>query len=430
MVDTAEKAAPQDLGKCPLHEVDTFDPVFLQNPHPFYERLRNEAPVFRDPKNNIVYVSTYALIRKVNSKPKTFSNNFSEQLRSGSTEQQEPDELAILAEGWMVANTMLTADPPDHTRYRKLAMKAFTYRRVKEMGDYVVTLINDLIDDLPENGRIEFKSQFADKLPMFVIADALGVPREHFDRFEEWTKAFIVQLSGMAGKEERLWAARKIVEFQKYFVDVIEEKRANPTEDVVSDLVHADLAEEGDDRKMNYEELLSIMQQLLVAGNETTSHTLTAGLYYLLENPDQMQKLIENPDLTENFVEETLRFLSPTNNMWRVATEDTELEGVPVKKDDLLLVRYGSGNRDADKFEDPDTFDITRKNANHHISFGVGIHACLGSALARKELQTAFPILLNRLKNIRLAADSGPMQYVPSILLRGVLALDIEYEKA
>lgn len=423
-------AEPLDLQTCPIDHVDTMDPEFLQDPHPFYARMRREAPVYRDPKTNIVYVATYGLIREVASKPKLFSNKFGEQLKSGAATEQDPEEIAIQEEGWIIVDTMLTADPPEHTRYRKLSMKAFTYKRVLQMTDYVTNVVDQLIDELPASGKIEFKSQFANKLPMFVIADSLGVPREHFERFEEWSNAFILQLSGVADKEQRLWAASKIVEFQKYFVDVIEEKRKNPTEDVISDLVHADLSEEGDARKMNYEELLSILQQLLVAGNETTAHTLTAGLYYLLNHPEQLEMLRNDPSLVDNFVEETLRFLTPTNNMWRVALEDTELGGVQIRKDDLLVIRFGSGNRDECKFNDPENFDIKRENAGEHLAFGAGIHTCIGAQLARKELQAAFSILLKRLKTIKINPENNQLVYLPSILLRGVMELNIEYEKA
>jgi len=419
-----------NLETCPLDKVNTTDPIFLQDPYPFYARMRREAPVFRDPKTNIVYVATYDLIRQATAKPLIFSNKFGVQLRSGAATEQDPKEAAIDAKGWITKDTMLTADPPEHTRYRKLAMKAFSYKRVLQMSAYVVDLVNDLIDKLPQSGKIEFKSQFANKLPMFVIADALGVPRSDFDKFELWSNAFVMRLGGMASPEERLDAAEKILEFQKYFVNVIEEKRANPTDDVISDLVHADLSEEGDDRKMTYEELLSILQQLLVAGNETTAHTLTAGLYYLLSHPDQMEALKADPSKVNNFVEEVLRYLSPTNNMWRVATQDTELGGVKIKKNDLLLLRFGSGNRDEAVFSNPEAFDMTRENANKHLAFGSGIHTCLGAQLARKELQTAFPILLKRLKNIRLDPENNDLFYLPTILLRGVMALNIEYEKA
>ena len=419
-----------NLATCPLGDVDTMDAEFLQNPHPFYARLRVEAPVMRDPKTGIIFVNTYDLVKEVCAKPKVFSNKFGEQLKSGAATDQDPEEVAIQEQGWIIKDTMLTADPPEHTRYRKLCMKAFSYKRVLQMSEYVETLVHDLIDDLPESGEIEFKSGFANKLPMSVIADSLGVPREDFDKFEQWSDAFIVQLSGVADRPQRLWAARTVVEFQKYFVEVIEAKRANPTEDVISDLVHADLAEEGDNRKMEYVELLSIIQQLLVAGIETTAHTLTAGLYYLLKHPKQMEILKADPSHVDNFVEETLRYLSPTNNMWRVAKEDTEIEGVEIKKNDLLLIRFGSGNRDEGQFANPDDFDLTRENAKAHLAFGAGIHTCIGAQLARKELQTAFPILLKRLKSVKISETQGDLAYLPSVLLRGVLELKIEYEKA
>ena len=416
------------MSKCPLHEINAFDPDILQDPYPYFARLRAEAPVFRDPKTGIVSVSTYELITKVNTQPKVFSNNFSEQLRSGSVSQIDPDELAILSKGVIVKNTMLTADPPDHTRYRKLAMKAFTYKRVEGMGQYVAAMTNDLIDRFAKDGHCEFKSAFAAHLPMTVIADALGVPRTDMDRFHLWSEAFVAQLGGIADKAQRIDAAKKIIEFQNYFIDKIEEKRKKPTEDIISDLVHADLAEEGDPRKMDYPELLSILQQLLVAGNETTAHSLTAGLYYLITNPDQMAKLKADLSLMPNFVEETLRYLTPTNSMWRLVTQDADIGGVAVKKGELVLLRYGSGNRDEAHFPHADNFDVARDNAKTHLAFGAGIHTCLGAQLARKEMNTAFPILLDRLKNMKLAAGKNSFRYSPNILLRGVLELHITFD--
>jgi cytochrome P450 len=220
------------------------------------------------------------------------------------------------------------------------------------------------------------------------------------------------------------------VEFQKYFIEKIEEKRANPTDDAISDLVHADLAEEGDNRKMDHSELISIIQQLLVAGNETTAHTLTAGLFYLIQNPDQKAKLEAHPELMANFVEESLRLLSPTNNMWRVVTQEAAIGGVAVKEGDLVLLRYGSANRDEAKFPDGDRFDVARPNAKEHLAFGAGIHHCLGAYLARKEMNIAFPIVLERLKNPRFAKGLNSFRYSPNILMRGVLELHIEFDKA
>ena len=415
---------------CPLHQINAMDPELLQDPYPYWARLRAEAPVYRDPNTGIVSVSTYALIMEVNRQPLVFSNDFGAQLRSGSTQAVDPDEAAVMAEGWTVTNTMLTADPPAHTRYRKLSMKAFTMKRVEGMNAYVAEVTNSLIDGFIGAGKCEFKSQFANHLPMTVIADALGAPRSDMDKFHRWSDAFIVQLGGVSDKAARLEAARRIVEFQHYFVDIIETKRANPSEDVISDLVHADLSEEGDTRNMEYSELLSIIQQILVAGNETTAHTLTAGLYYLISNPDQMAKVLADPELIPGLVEETLRYLSPSNNMWRVATQDAEISGFPVKKGEMILVRYGSANRDGAHFPHPDQFDVEREDAKSHLAFGAGIHTCIGAQLARKEMITAFPIILGRLKNLRFQEGANSFRYSPNVLLRGVLELHLAFDPA
>ena len=422
-------AAPKaDIATCPLADINAFDPGILNDPYPYYSLLRAEAPVFSDPKTGIVSVSTYDLIMEVNRQPLVFSNAFGEALRSGSTGSMDPEEFEIMKAGVLVVDTMLTADPPAHTRYRKLAAKAFTHKRVEQMGEYVAKVANDLIDGFVKDGACEFKSTFANHLPMIVIADSLGVPRSDMDRFHRWSDAFVVQLGGVSDRETRLEAARRIVEFQRYFIDRIEEKRVNPTEDVISDLVHANLAEDGDSRTMNHAELLSILQQLLVAGIETTAHTLTAGLYYLTADPALRERITADPSLIPGFVEETLRLLTPSHNMWRVVKQDAEIGGFPVKAGEIMLVRYGSGNRDGGHFPHPDDFDPARVDPRDHLAFGAGIHTCIGAQLARKEMVTAFPIILERLKNPRFPAGRNAFRYAPNMLLRGVLELHIEFD--
>jgi cytochrome P450 len=423
----APPAAAPDIARCPLAEINAFDPGLLQDPYLYFSRLRQEAPVFRDPKTGIVSVSTYDLIREVNAQPRKFSNDFGAQLRSGAG-PMDPDELAIMSQGLQPANTLLTADPPVHTRFRKLVSKAFAMKRVEGLTDYIARVCAELLDEIAPLGACEFKTAFADRVPMTVIADQLGVPREHMATFKDWSDGFIVQLGGVSDKAARLDAARKIVAFQNYFLEKIEEKRARPTDDIISDLVHADLAEEGDPRKMSADELISIFQQLLVAGNETTAHALSAGLYYLIRHPEQQEALRADPGLAPGFVEETLRFLSPTNNMWRVAVEDAEVGGVPIRKGEMVLLRYGSGNRDAAHFPEPDRFDLRRENAREHLAFGAGIHTCIAAPLARKELTVAFPMILERLRDIRLVDED--IRYAPNILLRGVLQLNVAYQAA
>jgi len=382
-----------DVLKCPIEHVNTFDPEFLQDPYPFYARMRKEAPVYRDPNSGIVSISTDSLIREANLNPKAFSNDFASILRAGSVNEISEEEMQIMKDGCPIVNTMLTADPPVHTRYRKLAMKAFTYKRVLGMEQYIADVSNDLIDTFIDAGECEFKTEFSNMLPMYVIVDSLGAPREDFDKFKRWSDAFVGQLSGMCSPEQRIENARQIIEFQKYFINKIDEKRANPTEDVISDLVHADLSEEGDPRKMEYGELISIIQQILVAGNESTANSIAAGLYYLLIHPEQMNELIKDPSLIPNFCEETLRFLSPSNNMWRAMKQDVTI------------------------------------NAKEHLAFGHGIHTCIGAQLARMEMKTAFKVILERLQNISLSEKQKPLRYTPSVLLRGPTELYIDFEK-
>jgi cytochrome P450 len=416
-----------DIAAKPLDEINSLDFAVLQDPHPYFARLRAEAPVYRDPHSGFVSVASYDLVTDVCARPRSFSNQFGETLRKGARKEIDPEELAAMREILPVANTLLTADPPEHTRFRKLAMKAFTMKRVEGMAGYIAKVVHELIDDVEGLGSIEFKSRFANHVPMIVIADALGVPRSDMDTFRLWSDAFITQMNGLAGTPARIEAARRIAAYQRYFLAKIEEKRARPTDDVISDLVHADLAEEGDQRKMTDAELLSIFQQLLVAGNETTAHTLTAGMFYLISNPGLEQLLRERPEKIPNFVEETLRYLSPTNNMYRVAAEDAEIGGVSVRKGELVLLRYGAANRDDAHFPDGDRFDVDRPNAAEHLAFGAGIHRCIGAQLALKEMVVAWPIILERLKDFRFSEGKNNFVYLPTILMRGVFELHIDF---
>lgn len=421
-----DDASPiNDIRTCPLAEINAFDPAILNDPFPYFARLREEAPVFRDPKTGIVSISTYDLIMEVNRQPGVFSNDFGSQLQSGSGAAPDPEEVAIASKGWAVPPTMLTADPPAHTRYRKLAGKAFTYKRAEEKADYIAKVTNDLIDTFIDDGACEFKSAFANHLPMTVIADSLGAPRSDMDRFHRWSDAFIVQLGGVSDRETRLEASRRIVEFQHYFVDRIEEKRRNPTADVISDLVHADLADEGDPRKMEHPELLSILQQLLVAGNETTTKMLTEMMRLLAENPEQWAMVKADPSRIPSIVEESLRLSTPTQGMFRIATRDVELAGVHIPKGSRVVVVFMSANRDEAVFAEPDEFNPDRPNLLDHLAFGKGTHYCLGANLSRLEGRVALEEIAKRVASFSLR-DTNDYSYHPSFMLRGLVKLDFD----
>jgi cytochrome P450 len=404
---------PGDPAMEALDQIDATSPENLQNPYPYYDRLRREAPVFRDPKTGIVSVSTYDLVLEVNKKPKVFSSDFSALLSSGGSGAFDVEETAILNEGMPRRNTMLTADPPQHSRYKRIAMHALPLSRVNAMAPYVAEVTNGLIDRFIKQGEVEFKSQFAEMLPGIVIADVLGVPRDDIPMFQNWVRAAILRLNGNARPEQRADLARSEIAMQGYFRGIMDERRAEPGTDVISDLLAARLPEDdGSERPLDDAEIYSIVQQIFTAGQEATAHALAY------------------ESLVPNWVEETARHLSPSHNMWRVVKEDTVLGGVALKAGEPMLLRYGSANRDSAVFECPDKFDVKRENASKHIAFGAGVHTCLGMHLARVEMATALPILLKRLKNLRFANPENPFQFAASHILRGMQSLPLRFDPA
>jgi cytochrome P450 len=406
----------------PLEDTSPLSPEALACPHQYNERLRREAPVYRCPKTGIVFVSDYETVRRVAKDHETFSNKFGQAMRS--EEDVDPRLREAQAEGYPPVDTMLTQDPPLHRRYRGLVNQAFTARRVATLEPYIEQLCHDLIDGFVAAGECEFVADFAERVPMTVIADQLGVPLSDYDLFKTWSDAFVAQLSRLASPEEELEAVKLIVEFQKYFAAKIEERRRDPQDDIISDIVHARFENE---RPLDVPEMLSILQQLLVAGNETTTHCIAEGVLLLIQNPDQHRRLQENPDLVPNFVEEVLRLASPTANMWRVATRDTEIGDVPVKAGSLVQLRFASANRDETVFEQPGRLDVDRANARSNVAFGHGVHMCIGASLARKEMDVAFRVLLQRLDNLALACPEAELVYPPNVLLRGLARLPIRF---
>tara|TARA_B100000678_G_scaffold235707_1_gene205145 strand:- start:4646 stop:5902 length:1257 start_codon:yes stop_codon:yes gene_type:complete len=418
------------MADAPLEEIDANDPDLLRDPYEYFARLRREAPVFHDPKTGVISVSSHALVLEVNKKPKIFSSDMTAQLKSGGKGAIGSEEQAIMARGLPWVNTMLTADPPAHSRYKRLAIKAFTSRRVDAMAGYIRETTLDRIDGFASDGEVEFKAAFADKLPSIIIADLLGIPRADLPQFQIWLRAALTRLQGGADTAARIDAAHKEIELQRYLVDQIAAKRASPGDDVISDLAHATLAEEDNSRPLDDAELVGMLHQIFVAGQETTAQALTYGLYQMIVNPGQRDAALADPSLWAPMVEETLRHLTPTNNMWRIVKEDTVLGGVHLRAGQMLLLRYGAADRDEAVFDDPEAFDIHRENLHRHLAFGAGIHTCLGAALARKEMTIAFPLLFEKLPNLRLARGADSIRTSVSPLLRGFLDLHLHFDPA
>ncbi|MDH3684800.1 MAG: cytochrome P450 [Myxococcales bacterium] len=407
-----------------LSDYSLFDPATLAEPLEFYAALRREAPVHRDP-TGIYLVSTYDLVVEAARQPEIFSNRFAAAMAGQVA--RDPASVAIANEGWPPVDTMLTADPPEQKRFRSLVSKGFSKRRVTKLVPRIEAIADELLEQFAARGRVELRSEFAVPLPLTVISEQLGVPAHDIPQFKKWSDGFVAQLSQMANQEEQLEAARMIVEFQHYFAKVVDSRAEAPQDDIITDLVHARV--EGE-RPLDMAETLSILQQLLVAGNETTASTISEGMWQLVRHPDQLAKVRENQALVPGLVEEVLRLATPTANMWRVAKVDSELGGVEIPAGSFVMLRYASANRDESVFPDPDRFDVERANASEHIAFGKGIHFCLGAELARAEMTAAFPRLIERLRNPRLAADATPPRYMPNILLHGLESLELEFDPA
>lgn len=407
--------------KCPA-DYDFFAPEIIESPFEFYQVLRQQAPVYLLPGTNIYMLSRLDDIRQAAKDTETFSSDFRYLLLGP---EPSPAAAEIYKDGFDQVDTLLTMDPPRHRVFRSLINKVFSAKRVEKMQGYMEQIADELIDDMIEKGECDFVRDFATPLPVYVIADQLGVPREDLRKIKAWSDAFASRLGGMMTAEQEIESARLIVEYQQYMVKIIEARRAEPRDDMISDLVNTTLSE---DRLMTVEELLSMIQQLLVAGNETTTSALAGGMLSLIQLSDQLQQLLDDPGMIKNAVEEILRLETPSAGLWRVVTRDTEIRGVAIPEGALLMLRYAAGNRDEEVFNQPEVMDVCRANADDHLAFGQGTHFCPGAMLARKEMQVAFTKLLQRLTNIQLVEDKNDFTHWPNVVLRGLKSLHITFD--
>ena len=403
-----------------LEDYNPFDPEVAESPFEYYAALREQAPVYRTPMGFFM-VSTHAMCLAAIRDPKAFSSRFAAAMAGGmggsdALERDQVEEAPISP-----TDTLLTNDPPSHTRFRKLVNKAFSPRRVEKMHDYVSQIASDLIDGFEAEDQIDLVPKLAVPLPLTVIADQLGVPRSDMGDFKKWSDASVAPLGGIVSREEQIECARLVVELQKYLLARAAERRIEPTDDLLSDMVHASVDGE---TSLTDAEVVSIAQQFLVAGNETSTNLIAGALMFLLQDGEQWAKLKARPELVPNAVEEALRCETPVQGMWRVAACDTELGGVAIPKGSFMMLRYAAANRDPAVFSNPDHFDVERPNAKEHLSFGQGLHFCPGASLARKEAAVAIQMMIDRFPDLSLTEDND-FRHHPSMLLRGLQRLQV-----
>jgi len=379
-----------------------------QDPYPDYARLRARSPVHRSRLMRAWVFSRYADVDAILRDHHRFSNDPIE--RDLTTRQQAslpgPED-----------SSMLFLDPPDHTRLRGLVNKAFTRRAVNALEPHVRRLMETLLDDVDPAG-FDLVEAVAEPLPVTVIAEMLGVPPEDRARFRRWSNQRARIVDPTTTPRERELAMRAGRSLDEYFLPVIRERRAAPANDIISALVQVE--EQGDVLTEN--EMLDMLRLLLVAGNETTTNLIGNGMLALLRHPDELARLREDPGLIPTAVEELLRFDSPVQMDFRGALADCDVNGFAVRKRNNIVLLLGSANRDPDAFSDPDRLDVGRRSGNH-ISFGRGIHHCLGAALARLEGRIALEVLLERFSSIRLL-DERPV-FRNAIVLRGLESLPV-----
>jgi cytochrome P450 len=317
-------------------------------------------------------------------------------------------------------SSMISVDEPDHRRLRGLVSKSFTPRYMESLRPRVQEIADELIDEVQGQGQMDIVESYAFPLPINVISEMLGVPREDRPQIRSWSEAMVTGGGMMRRSDEGVAGMRA---FSAYARQLVAEKRKHPQKDLISQLVTDE--EEGD--RLSEPELLSMITLLIFAGHETTSNLIGIGTLMLLEHPDQLAKLKANLSLIPSAVEELLRFNGPvTMPVPRFATEDLELAGQQIKQGDLLITALISANRDERQFTDPDELDIARA-LNRHVAFGQGIHICLGAPLARLEGDIAFTTLLRRLPQLRLNAPHESITWRVSANLRGLTALPVSF---
>ena len=381
-----------------------------QDPYPSYAKLRERDPVHRSRLANAWVFTRHADVDAILRDHRNFSSD--PRKRELSKRQRaalpSPDDY-----------TMLFLDPPDHTRLRGLVNKVFTRRAVNTLEPHVRTLLKGLLDGIDDPAAgFDLMEAVANPLPVIVIAEMLGVPPEDRARFRVWSNQRARLLEPTIGQKEREVAAGAAKALDEYFTPIIQARRADPQDDIVSALARAE--EAGD--TLTEREMLTMLRLLLVAGNETTTNLIGNGMLALLRHPEELERLRADPSLIPAAVEELLRFDSPVQTDFRGALRDCEVNGFPVRQGQGVITLLGAANRDPEAFEHPDQLDVGRDGGNH-LSFGRGIHHCLGAPLARLEGRIVLETLVERFSSMRLLTERPAFRN--SVVLRGLESLAV-----
>ncbi|HEY7051139.1 MAG TPA: cytochrome P450 [Mycobacterium sp.] len=397
--DSVSSASP----KATKPDVDLTDGAFYAgDSRAVYKWMRENEPVFRD-RNGLAGVATYQAVLDAERQPELFSN------AGGIRPDQEAPPM------------MIAMDDPAHLLRRKLVNAGFTRKRVKDREQSIRELCDTLIDAVCERGECDFVWDLAAPLPMAVIGDMLGVLPEEREMFLKWSDDMVSMLSSTTAEADFQVSMDAFAAYTEYMMGMIAARQKEPTDDLVSVLVHAEV----DGEKLVDHEIVTEVLLLLIGGDETTRHTLSGGTAQLLRHPDQHQRLVNDLGLLPNAIEEMLRWTAPVKNMARTMTADTSFHGTELKKDEKVILLFESANFDEKVFDDPQRFDIERY-PNNHMAFGFGTHFCLGNQLARLELSIMQTRLLQRLPDMRLASEE-PLPLRPANFVSGLEKMPVRF---
>jgi cytochrome P450 len=404
------------------------DPAVQACPFAYHQQLREKAPVYRMPETGFYVISNYEDLKTVLSDPATFSNDIEIEQLAGEAAadlgRMFDDHLAEV--GWGHVQTLQRTDPPVHGRYRRLINRTLTPPMVKAMLPSLNRIADDLIDAFIDKGECDFVQAFAFPLPGLIIAEQIGLDAAQINTFKAWSDGMLAPAMGLLVDEASAKKYSEVeAEAQHYLAKLFEERRANPTDDMLSALL-ADSTE--GDEPLTMHELQNLMNQLITGGYTTTADSIANAMLLLIENPDQMELLRNDRSLLRNFAEEALRHSSSVQGLFRRTTVETELSGVTIPANSIIHTRYGSANWDESVFPEPEKFDITRETASKHLAFSRGPHFCVGQPLAIQELMIGFDRILDRLDNIQLA-PGATIQRTGGLIFYSLVDLPITFTK-
>lgn len=387
-----------------------FSPEVKENPYPYYAHLRQHAPVYQIPDVGMWAVSRYDDVLYMVRNPQLFSS-------AALIQATFPGDLNFSPD----APFMLSSDPPIHTRLRTLVNRAFTPRRVADLETHIQGLVNRLIDAMLPKGECDLVSEFSAQFPVTVIAELLGIELERHMDFRRWGDDMGHAMGGAVNEDERAQIRQNIQDFRVYFREIIERRRREPRNDLITALVQA----QEEKQALSTEEIMGLVVLIMVGGIDTTTNLISNTIVALLKNPEQMAKVQADPSLIDNLVEEGLRYEAPVQTLPRQTTCDVTLAGTTIPVGSMVLPLFGSANRDETKYPDPDRFDVLR-DAQGHLGFSLGIHYCLGAPLARLEAKIALEALISRLRNLRRTA--APAVRGEWVMLRGFKTLPLAFD--